>query len=168
MSTLDASAHGTPTAPAVAGPGLLSRVAGIVGAPGDPFGHISRDPRPRGMLAFVSPGSAAVRTAFFATETGRLAWLDTTVSQQESFGRTISDAQYAGMERIAGWLVYIVPAYTLVVGPLVSVVIAGLLKAGFAVIAGAEATFKQVLGVVAASGVILLLRALFVLPINYA
>ncbi len=168
MSPLDAPAREPPAAPVAAGPGLLSRVAGIVVSPVDTFGHISRDPRPVGMLVLVSLVSAAVTTAFFATETGRLAWLDTTLAQQESFGRTISDAQYAVMERVAGLLVYIVPAYTLVVGPLVSMVIAGLLKVGFAVIAGAEATFKQVLGVVAASGVILLLRALFVLPINYA
>jgi hypothetical protein len=165
MTTSDRAAQDSTGAPA--GPGLLRRVVGVVVGPVETFGHVARDPRPAGMILFVSLVSAAATALFFSTEVGKVAWLDSVVTQQESLGRTINDVQYAGMERLADLLVYLVPIYSLVVGPLATMAIAGLLKAAFAVIAGGEATFKQTLGVVAASGVILLLRAFFVLPLNY-
>jgi hypothetical protein len=154
-------------APVPSGPGLPGRVVGVVVAPIETFGHIARDPRPVGMILLVSLVSAGVTALFFGTEVGQSAWLDAAIGQQESLGRQVPDAAYATMERIAGLLVYIVPINSLVLGPLATLAIAGLMKAAFAVIAGGEATFRQTLGVVAASGVILLLRSFFVLPLNY-
>jgi len=147
--------------------GLLARLIGVVLSPGETFREIARDPRPYSMLASVSIVSALMAFALFSTEVGKLAWLDAAVRQQETFGQEVGEAQYAGMERIANYLAYIVLAQTLVVGPLITLAIAGILKAAFAVISGAEATFKQTLGVVAASGAVLILRGLFVLPLNY-
>jgi hypothetical protein len=147
--------------------GFFGRVVGVIVSPKETFGHIARDPRPFAMLAFVSLVAAVGTAIFFRTEVGQLAWLDAAVRQREAFGAEVDDTQYAAMERIAGFMGYIVPVYSLVVGPLVTMILAGIIKAAFAIISGAEATFKQTLGVVAASGVVVLVQQCFVLPLNY-
>ena len=168
MSQTDAPLPGVePGARTPPTPGLLSRVIGVVVSPVETLGHVARDPRPLGMLAFVTIASAVVSTVFFTTEVGQLAWMDTAISQQEAFGVVPSDAQYEQMERMAGLMVYITPAYTLIFGPLFTLAIAGILKVAFTIITGAEGTFKQTIDVVATSSVIVLLRSLFVLPLNY-
>jgi hypothetical protein len=153
--------------PQTPSPGFLGRVVGIIFSPKETFTHIARDPRPFAMLAFVSIVAAVATAIFFRTEVGQLAWLDAAVRQREAFGAEVDDTQYAAMERIAGYMGYIVPLYSLVVGPIVTMILAGIIKAAFAVISGAEATFKQTLGVVAASGVVILVQQAFVLPLNY-
>ena len=147
--------------------GFLGRVVGVIVSPKETFAHIARDPRPFAMLAFVSIVAAVGTAIFFRTEVAQLAWLDAAVRQREAFGAEVDDNTYAAMERIAGYMGYIVPFYALVVGPIVTMIIAGILKAAFAVISGAEATFKQTLGVVAAAGVVILVQQGFVLPLNY-
>jgi hypothetical protein len=156
-----AAAPSTPTL------GFFGRVVGVIVSPKETFAHIARDPRPFAMLAFVSIVAAVGTAIFFRTEVAQLAWLDAAVRQREAFGAEVDDNTYAAMERIAGYMGYIVPLYALVVGPIVTMIIAGILKAAFAVISGAEATFKQTLGVVAASGVVILVQQCFVLPLNY-
>jgi hypothetical protein len=148
--------------------GFFGRVVGVLVSPKETFAHIARDPRPWTMMAFVSIVAAIVTGVFFSTEVAKLAWLDAAVRQSETFGGEVNDAQYANMERIAGFMGYIVPLYSLVVGPIFTLILAGIIKGVFAVISGAEATFKQTLGVVAASGVVILVQQLFVLPLNYA
>ena len=147
--------------------GFFGRVVGIIFSPKETFAHIARDPRPFAMMAFVSIVAAVGTAIFFRTEVGQLAWLDAAVRQREAFGAEVDDTAYAAMERIAGYMGYIVPLYSLVVGPIFTMIIAGIIKAAFAVISGAEATFKQTLGVVAASGVVILVQQCFVLPLNY-
>lgn len=149
-------------------PGLLGRLLGVIHAPTETFRQAAHRPRPFATLAIVTVVSALAAAGFFATEVGRNAWLDTTIRQQEAFGATITDAQYALMERIAGFLAYIVLVQVLILGPLINLFVAWIFKAGFAVFAGAEATFQQTLDVIALSGVILVLRGLFTLPLNYA
>jgi hypothetical protein len=140
---------------------------GVVLSPGDTFGHVVGEPRPVGMLLFVAVASAVITGLFFATETGQQAWLTTAINQIEARGQTIPDAQFEMMETISGVLVFILPVLALVIGPVIWMLVAGILKGAFAVIAGGEATFRHVLDVVATSSVIFLLRSLFVLPINY-
>jgi hypothetical protein len=147
--------------------GFFGRVVGVIFSPKETFVHIARDPRPFAMMAFVSIVAAIGTAIFFRTEVGQLAWLDAAVRQREAFGAEVDDTTYAGMERIAGFMGYIVPIYSLVVGPIVTMILAGIVKAAFAVISGAEATFKQTLGVIAASGVVILVQQCFVLPLNY-
>ncbi len=147
--------------------GFVGRIVGVIFSPKETFAHIARDPRPFAMMAFVSIVAAVGTAIFFRTEVGQLAWLDAAVRQREAFGAEVDDTTYAAMERIAGYMGYIVPLYSLVVGPIVTMILAGIIKAAFAVISGAEATFKQTLGVVAASGVVVLVQQCFVFPLNY-
>lgn len=162
------TADGTVARRDVPAPGLLARVLGVIVSPGETFRQVVEHPRPVSMLLFVAVVSAVAAWLFFSTETGRLAWLDTAVGQQESMGRVVTDQQYAVMERISGFLQYIAPLNALVLGPILALIVAGVLKGAFAVLSGGDATFRQVLDVVATSSVIVLLRTLFVLPINYA
>jgi hypothetical protein len=91
---------------------VLSRAIGVVVAPGETFGHVARDPRPVGMLLLTAVVSAVATGLFFSSEAGRMAWLDAAISQQESFGQTVPDAQYAVLERFSELLIYIVPLYS--------------------------------------------------------
>jgi hypothetical protein len=147
--------------------GFFGRVVGVIVSPKETFAHIARDPRPFAMMAFISVVAAVGTAIFFRTEVGQLAWLDAAVRQREAFGAEVDDTQYAAMERIAGFMGYIVPVYSLVVGPILTMILAGIIKGTFAVVSGAEATFKQTLGVVAASGVVILVQQCFVFPLNY-
>lgn len=145
---------------------LWSQMLGVIFSPEIAFGRIAQDPRPLGLLAFAAIVPAAATALFLSTEVGKLAMFDETVRRTEAFFGPMSDAQYAVMERAQGYAAYGTLAQAIVT-PLIAMAAAGILKAAFAVVAGAEATFKQVLAVVAASGVILALRQLFVLPLNY-
>ena len=145
---------------------LWSRILGVIFSPVVTFGRIAQDPRPVGLLAFAAIVPAAATALFLSTEVGKLAMLDETVRRAEAFFGTISDVQYAAMERAQGYAAFGTLAQVVAM-PLIAMAAAGILKAVFAVVAGAEATFKQVLAVVAASGVILALRQVFVLPLNY-
>ena len=71
----------------------------------------------------------------------------------ESFGRTVNDAQYAQMERMAPYARYFAAGFQLVFTPIMALVVAGLAFAVFNAALGGDATFKQVYAIVVHSGV---------------
>lgn len=129
--------------------------------------EVAHDPRPAGMLAFVSVVTALSAAMFLATDVGKLAWLDEAMRQAQVFGLPVTDGQYAQLERMRDYAAYLVLVQDLVGIPLVILAVAGIVKGVFAVMSSTEATFKQTLGVMIASTVILTFRQLCVLPINY-
>jgi hypothetical protein len=110
----------------------------------------------------------AATFVFLSTEVGQQATLDNQVRQLESFGRTVSDAQYQQMERMAPYARYFAAGFQLVLLPVMALMAAGVAFAVFNAALGGDATFKQVYAVVVHSGVILPLQALFGLPLAYA
>jgi hypothetical protein len=140
----------------------------MVVSPVATLSEVARDPRPLGMMIFVSAITALSTAIFLSTDVGKLAWLDEAMRQAEAFGQTISDAQYAQLKRMKEYAAYLVVVQDLVGIPLVIMALAGMVKGAVAVILGAEATYRQSLAVVAASTVILTLRQLVVLPLDYA
>src|ERR1043166_7817778 len=87
---------------------------------------------------------AIVPTAtFMSTDVGKQAWLDAAVRQQESMGRTLSDAQYQGLERIEQFAPYISGVSQLVFLPLATLFVSGIFLGIFNAIMGGDGTFKQ-------------------------
>ena len=165
MTNLATSA---PAATAEAPKGLLARVIGVVVSPRATFADVAVRPRWAGVLGLGLCVTIVAVFALLSTEVGQQAFLDQQVRGFESVGRTMSDAQYETMERIAPYISYIVLGYLLVLVPIVVVALSGILVGVFSALLGGDATFKQVVAIVAHAGVINAIQAVFSAPIEYA
>jgi Yip1 domain len=146
---------------------LLARAAGVVLSPRSTYASIVAQPKVLGALALVVAIGAMGTIAFLSTQVGQQAALDQQVRQTEAFGRPMTDAQYAQMERLLPYFGYIGAAGQAISLVVISLIIAGLMFAIFNAILGGDATFKQVWAVVAHSGFVFSLQQLFVLPLDY-
>jgi hypothetical protein len=153
---------------ATGGKSLPARIVGVIFAPRATYADVAAKPRVLGVLAVVIGVLVAATFAFLSTEIGQTASLENQVQQMQSFGRSVSDAQYAQMERMAPYSRYFAAVFQLVTLPLFALVVAGMAFAVFNAILGGDATFKHVYAIVAHSGVILIVQSFFTLPIAYA
>ena len=156
------------TTPADAAPkGLFSRMAGVIFSPRATFADVAAHPKSLGVLSVSMVIIVVALFALFRTEVGQQAWIDQQVRGSESFGRTISDQQYQGMERIAPYIGYIVACAYLIFIPIVLAIVSGILLGVFNALLGGDASFKQVFAIVAHSGVITVLQTVFAMPLDY-
>ena len=156
------------TEPAPGGKSLPARLLGVFFSPRSAYADVVARPRWLGALAVVVLISATAVYSFMSTEVGQQAALDMQMRQMESFGRTMTDAQYERMEQMAGYSKYFGAAGQLVSLPLMALVIAGIAFAVFNAALGGDATFKQTYAIVAHSGIVIAGQQLFVLPLDYA
>ena len=156
-----------PSQTAPKGKGLLARVVGVFLSPRATFADVAARPRALGVLALGLFVVVIGLYLLLSTEVGQQAWLDQQVQQSEAFGRTIPDAQYQGMERIAPYIGYIAAGLYLVFIPIAVVILAGILLGVFNALLGGDATFKQVLAIVTHAGLITVLQTIFALPLDY-
>lgn len=166
----DNVSQGSTAAPAeaVAGDHLLARLAGVIFSPQATFRRIVARPRWVGALALVTLVVAGVTFALLSTDVGTTAMLDQQVRQTEAFGGQVSEQQYAAMERMQPMMRYFVGGSQLVMIPLITMVVAGILFAVFNAMLGGSAGFKQVAAVVTHSGAVSIVQQLFIAPLNYA
>jgi hypothetical protein len=157
----------TATASAPTGMSLPARLFGILMSPRAAYADVVARPRLLGALAVVILISSTAVYTFMSTEVGKQAGLDMQVRQMESFGRTMTDAQYQRMEQMAGYAPYFGAGGQIVTLPLMALIIAGIAFAVFNAALGGDATFKQVYAVVVHSGVIIAVQQLFTLPLDY-
>lgn len=153
---------GAPPAPK----GLVARFIGIITSPRATYEAVVAHPKWFGMLALVAVGMGLLFAGFLFTKTGQDAWLD--AAMNGPFSRGVNEQQIQGMQRIAPFIGYFALVQFLIILPLVSVVIAGILYAVFNAAMGGTATFKQVFAVVVHGGPIGILSALFTVPLNYS
>jgi hypothetical protein len=151
----------------VAPMGLLSRFVGVITSPKATFQAVAAHPRWFGMLALVTIVVAIFVSLPLTTEAGRQAALDNNVRQMESFGVQVNDQMYANMAKSMRFAVYQTFFSILCVGPIISVIVAGILYGVFAVLMGGQATFKQLFAVYVHSTVISAAGQLFTGPLNY-
>jgi len=145
-----------PTVAAPAPKGLVARFIGIITSPRATYEAVVAHPKWFGMLAVVAIGMGVLFAGFlFTALTG-------------PFSRNVNEQQVQGMQRIAPFIGYFALVQFLIVLPLVSVVVSGILYAVFNVAMGGTATFKQVFAVVVHGGPIGILSALFTVPLNYS
>jgi hypothetical protein len=147
---------------------LPARIVGVLFSPRAADAGIAAYPRWLGVLVAVVAALAGGTLLFLSTAVGREAWLDAAVLQQESFGRTVSDAQYRRLEQAAPDAAPLIAAAEIVALPIASAVIAGGVLAVFNAGFGGDAGFRQVFAIVAHSEVILALSQLLNLPLAYA
>jgi len=146
---------------------LPARLIGILMSPRTAYADVVARPRVLGALAVVILISSTAVYTFMSTEVGKQAGLDMQVRQMESFGRTMTDAQYQRMEQMAGYAPYFGAGGQIVTLPLMALIIAGIAFAVFNAALGGDATFKQVYAIVVHSGVIIAVQQLFTLPLDY-
>lgn len=147
---------------------LPARLLGVLISPRATYAAVAARPRWLGALAVVLLITMGATFVFMSTEVGKQALIDQQVRQMESFGRPITDAQYQRLEQMAPYSPYFTAAGQLISLPVVAVVIAGLALAIFNAILGGDATFKQLVSVVAHSGIVIAIGTVFGLPIAYA
>ena len=154
--------------PAAAAPkSLLARAIGIPTSPRATYASVAARPRALGALLLILAIAATVTVAFLSTEVGQQALLDQQVQQARAFGRDMTAAQQAQMERMLPYFGYIGAVAQVVSITLISLVVAGLSLAVFNALLGGDATFKHVFAIVVHSGFIITLQQLFVLPLDY-
>ena len=146
---------------------LPARMAGVVRRPRATFEGLKIAPRAGSVLLVTFVVSALLSAALLETPVGQLALLDQWERTAVAFGQDVSAEQYTAMLAASenGAVYGIATAFAR--GPLLSLILAGLLYAAFR-LAGAAGTFRQVLAIVAHAGVILMLRDVVSTPIVYA
>jgi hypothetical protein len=148
--------------------GLAARVIGVLTSPRATYADVAAHPRWLGVLVVVLVATILPTAWLLSTAVGKRAMIDQQLQTLEALGRTVTDAQYQQMERMAPYSVYFAAVSQIVMVPLVTLVVAGLAIAIFNGALGADASFKQVFAIVSFSTVLTGLRTLFSMPLNYA
>ena len=163
MTETSAGSHAAPALP-----GLAARIIGTLFAPKDTFAAVAARPRWLGAMAVAIVVMGAAQFALLSTDVGKQLALDQQIGTIEAFGVTISDEQYAQMQRNMEFAPYTTAAGILVFAPLMSLIMAGILFAVFNAAMAGDASFKQLYSVVVHAGAISALSALFTAPMNIA
>ncbi len=145
---------------------LLARIIGILTSPGATFQSVVAHPKWLGVLLLTSVIAAVFTALPMTTEGGQQAAIDTNVKAMESMGFQVSDDAYAAMQRGASRMPYTTGGSVLVIVPIFSVIVAGILFGIFAIMGGG-ATFKQVFTVYVHAGLISTAGSIFTGTLNY-
>lgn len=143
-------------------PGLLSRVVGVLLSPRETFAAVVARPRWLGVTLISMAMASAGYYVILSSPDMQAAIVDQQVSTIESRGATVSDEQFANMERFIGNLPVIYAVSIFIVGPLMAAAMAGLLTGVFTSLLGGSGTFRQVFAVVSHAGIIPSISALFI------
>ena len=156
------------TTPPPASPemGLVARAIGVVVSPRRTFEAVAERPHWFGILVLTTVLTAVLMGGFAATPVGRQAFIDK-AQQPTALGGTPSEQQMQAVEKFASYMPYVYGVGIIVVSPIVTAIIAGLVFAVFGAFAGGQATYKQVFAVCTHAGVIGLLGLLVTTPVNY-
>jgi len=154
--------------PEAAQKSLAARLIGVILSPGDTFRSIVAHPTWLGALLTVVLVVAGGNFALLSTEVGQAALLDQQIRTAEAWGQTVTEAQQQKMEEMLPMMRYMTLGSTIVMAPVITFALAGLLFAVFNAGLGGGARYKEVLAVVAHAGAITILATLFTLPLNYA
>lgn len=148
--------------------GLVARAIGVLTSPRATYAAVAAQPRWLGMLVLIVLAGGIAFTALMSTDVGQRAFMNQAMARADASGRTLTDAQIQGVERMAGVFKYaVIPVQFVFVG-FGSLLISAIVLAIFSAMLGGDASFRQVFAIVVHSGVILTLGGLFALPLNYA
>ena len=148
--------------------GLAARVIGVLTSPRATYADVAAHPRWLGVLVVVLIATIVPTAWLLSTDVGQRAAIDLQLQTLDAFGRTVSDAQYQQMERMAPYSAYVASVSRIILLPLVTLAIAGIAIAIFNGALSADASFRQVFAVVSFSSVVTGLRTLFSTPLDYA
>lgn len=158
----------TPVPDNASGPGLASRLLGVLFSPRDAYTAVAARPQWLGAMAIAVLLMAAIQGGFFSTTVGKEAYIDQALSALKTFGVTVNDQMVQSIEAQAKVAAIRQAVSLIVLIPLFCAVVGGLLLAIFTAVLGGGATFKQVYAVVAHSLIIGAIQQAFSFPIMYA
>jgi hypothetical protein len=104
---------------------------------------------------------------FLSTSVGKQAWLEQAVRSTENFGSTVSDEQYAQMEKMSKYAAPLAAVQIGIFSPIMTLIVAGLLFAVFNAALGGDSSFKQTFSVVVHASAVTIVQQLFVTPLNF-
>ena len=114
-----------PASAEITPPGLLSRFVGIFWSPRSTFEGVAAHPRWVGMFLLIVGVSVVCGSVLLSTDVGQRALMDQQVRAMEEFGITVTDEQYAQVERLSRSVAVFQPAATVVSLSVLSLVVAG-------------------------------------------
>lgn len=144
----------------------MRRLAGVVLYPRTTLAALVRAPAWLGTWSVILIVWALCGTWLLSTGIGQQALVDERVRVIESFGGTVSDAEYAGLQAQPPWWVYFTSGSRLLLLPITTVMTAlGLMAV--ARLEGVAVTVSQALALVVHSTVVLLLGQLVATPLHF-
>jgi hypothetical protein len=114
------------------------------------------------LLAITAGGQALL----FQTEVGQTALVDQWERTALAFGQSVDDARYAELQALSQRGSLFGVAMAVAVGPVLTMVLAGLIFLVFRPSAGRSVSFSQVLAVTAHASVILAIREVLSVPVS--
>ena len=164
----------TDTTPAPAGAagatvhrGLAARAIGVLFSPRETYAGIAERPRALGILAVVILLMAAPQVWFLSSDVGQQALFDRQLQAVEAFGVTLTDQMYRQLEAQLTMAPYTAAGSQVVIVPILTAVVAGILMGIFSTILAGKARFTHVYAVVAHSSLVVALQQVFTAPLNY-
>ena len=145
-----------------------ARILGVLFAPRATFRVVARTPSWLGVILASYLVSAVSSAAVLETTVGRFALLDRWERTAVAFVQSIDDSRYAAMGRASEYGSLYGAASAFATGPLLAIVLSGLLFVSFRTPPSAAVTYRHVLAVVAHASVILALRQVVAAPLVYA
>ena len=146
---------------AVPNPSLPARLIGVVFSPKEAFAAVAARPKWFGALAVALLVIGAAQFVLLSSDVGKDLALEQNVKFMEALGQTISDAQYAAMERQMEYAKYTGPVATMIFTPLIMLLSAGLMHVIFGLVGGGNGTFKHVYSISAHAAIISALQVVF-------
>jgi Yip1 domain len=153
--------------------GLFGRVVGVLISPRDTYADIARRPTWVGIWLIVVVVTTVCAGWLSSTPVGRRAAIEETTKVTTGLGIQIPQAQLDAIHNqimnAPVWKTYAqTGGATLILVPLVGAITAGILLGIFNALMGGDAKFKQLYAVCMFSNAIILVKTIFVTPLNYA
>ena len=146
--------------------GFLPRLIGVIRCPRTTFRAVASSPRWVGIVLVLVAVTAVSQALLFGTEVGQVALVDQWERTALAFGQPVDDARYAELQSLSrsGPLYGVVMAVAR--GPLLTLVLAGVIFFVFRSGPDRAVTFPQVLAVTAHASVILAIREVLSVPVS--
>ena len=149
-------------------PGLFARIFGVIFTPKETFAAIVARPKWFGAMCVAVLISSAAQFALLSTDVGKELALEQNVSFMEALGQTVSDEQYAEMERGMENARYVGPIFTILFTPLIVAISSGILHVMFGLVGGGNGTYRQVYAISAHASIISALQLVFTTVVTLA
>jgi hypothetical protein len=148
--------------------GLLARIIGVIFSPKETFAAVAARPKWFGAIAVAVVVMGSAQFALLSTDVGKDLALEQNVTFMEAIGQTISDEQYANLERQMEYARYTGPLGTMIFTPLIMLLSAGLMHVMFGLVGGGNGTFKHVYAISAHAAIISALQLVFTTIVTLA
>jgi hypothetical protein len=149
------------------GPNVVARLIGVLFSPKATYAAIVERPTVLGAFAITLAIIGLTQGFFFGTTVMQELLLDQQVRMIESFGVTITDEMYAGIEQGVARAPIQTPISVMIIAPIFSALIAAIILGIWGMLLGGTGTFKQVYAILAHSGIITAVQVLFTMPLSY-